>query len=198
MEVSLKHRVAGYLKTAEQAERDYKSALAKAVSAKEAVDKCSAEQELCVKALQAIKDIRPLLAASSVEKAESLANYALQTIFQTSDRLKFVDEDQRFMIETEEGDTDLIAGNGGGYLAVISFIFQVFLIMKAKARLFMIMDEAFTQLSDEALQRFIDFLRTMCESMEMDVLLITHDVRIETGDVDNAYLVVGGQVKKIK
>ena len=162
------------------------------------MDACAHEQEVCVKALQALKDIRPLMAASSIEKAENLANYALQTIFETTDTLKFVDEDQRFVVQTSEGETDLLSGNGGGYQAVISFIFQLFLLTKSKSRLFMAMDETFTQLSDQALQRFIDFLRSLCASMDMDVLLITHDQRIEIEAVDHCYFVQDGKTILVK
>ena len=134
MELTLLNKANLFLAEAEQAQRDFKSAFSKAKAAKEALDKTAYEQEVCVRALQALKDVRPLLAASSVEKAENLANYALQTIFLTSDKLAFIEEDQRFVIQTPEGDTDLLSGNGGGYIAVISFIFQIFLLMKSKSR----------------------------------------------------------------
>lgn len=195
---TLLQRTNAYLQASYDASRDLNSAILKAKNAQEMLNECVKEQDLCVGGLQALKDIRPLMAASSVEKAENLANMALEAIFQTNDKVKFVDEDQRFIVETGEGDTDLLLGNGGGYQAVISFIFQMFLLMKSKARLFLAMDEAFTQLSDDALQRFIEFLRNICKSMEIDLLLITHDARISNEDVDHVYFIEDNHATKIK
>jgi len=156
------------------------------------------EQKFCLKALQALQDIRPLLAAYSAERAVSLANSALKVVFDTEDTLFFSEEESRFFIKTPEGDTDLVAANGGGYLAVISFIFSIFLLVSTGSRRVVFYDEQFTMISDEALQRFMHFLKSLCKDLHLDILLITHDSRITIDAVDKFYFVSDGVVKKIK
>ena len=122
------------------------------------------EQILTSKSLQALQDVRPILAAVSSEQSVSLANQALYHVFGTEDKLFFSEEESRFFISTPEGDTDLVAANGGGYLAVISFIFTLFLLIRGKHRRVLFYDEQFTMISDEALSRFIPFLKTLCKA----------------------------------
>lgn len=175
------------------------SELSKTLTAQQ--DKLNAivfEQKMTSQSLQALQDVRPILAAVSSEQAISLANQALRYIFLTEDTLFFSEEDSRFFISTPEGDTDLLAGNGGGYQAVISFIFTLFLLTTSESRRLLFYDEQFTQLSDECLERFIDFLRNLCKDLSLDVCLITHDSRIVPEAVDHIYFIEDGHAKKVK
>lgn len=162
------------------------------------LDRCIEEQQITAKALQALQDVRPILAAVSSEQSIALANQALEHVFLTDDKLFFSEEESRFYISTPEGDTDLVAANGGGYLAVISFIFTLFLLIKQKSRRWLLYDEQFTMLSDDALERFIPFLRDLCKDLQLEMILITHDARIQLSDVDSCYFLSDGTVKKIK
>ena len=151
-----------------------------------------------VKALQALKDVKPLLTVSAIERAEKLANTALATIFDFPATLRYSEEDGRFLIDTPEGEADLQEGSGGGLQAVVSFVFQVFLLMKEGGRLFIALDEAFTQLDDEALEKFVDFLNKLCDDLKMDIVLISHDARILPEQVKHLYRIEGGKSIKIK
>lgn len=156
------------------------------------------EQDLAVRSLQALKDVRPLLSVSAIKQAEDLANSALRAIFDFPAQLKYDEEDGRFYILHEEGEADLQEGSGGGLQAVVSFVFQVFLLIKEGARHFMAFDEAFTQLSDEALIRFIEFVNTLCAELEFDILLISHDQRITPDMCKHLYIVEDGRARKEK
>lgn len=156
------------------------------------------EQAVVVKALQALKDVKPLLAASAVEKAEKLANSAISAIFDFPAKLRYDEEEGRFIVETPEGDADLQEGTGGGLQAVVSFVFQVFLLMKEEARLFMVLDEHFTQLDDNALVKFVEFLNQLCEDLSMEIVLVSHDARIEEKQVNHLYFIEDGKSVKVK
>lgn len=156
------------------------------------------EQLLVVKALQALKDVKPLLASSAIEKAEKLANSAISAIFDFPAKLRYDEEDGRFVIETPEGDADLQEGTGGGLQAVVSFVFQVFLLMKEGARLFMVLDEHFTQLDDNALVKFVEFLNQLCNDLSMEMVLVSHDARIEEKQVNHLYFIEDGKSIKVK
>ena len=161
-------------------------------------NKLSSEFVLVSDSLQALKDVKPLLAVSSIDRALALANEALHHIFLTDSELIFSEDDQRFIILTPEGPTDLLQANGGGFLAVISFIFSLFLLIKSHSRRFLLLDEQFTMLSDDALNRFIDFLHRLCDDLQIDILLITHDARISISSVHHAYVLEDGLATKLK
>lgn len=196
--VEVKQEANRFLKEARDAKVALETSLAALKSLEGRMVELVKQQQYTVEALQALKDVRPILAASSIEKAVGLANNALQVIFGTQEVVRYVEEDMRFVVDTPLGETDLVAANGGGYLAVVSFIFTLFLILKTNSRRFLAMDEQFTMISDEALENFIIFLRKLCKDLGIDVMLITHDARIEVESVDAAYLIENGMSKKIK
>lgn len=151
--------------------------------------------------LQALKDVKPLLAASSIEQCENLANTALRAIFETDATIRYSTEEERFVLDKGEFDTDLVESNGGGYISVVSFIFNVFLIMKKKARRVVFFDEHFTQISSmnaDYFYKFFEFLKQFCKDLGFDFVLITQDQRIEADMVDSYYIVDKGVTRKVK
>lgn len=187
-----------YLARKSELDAEIKSSALFLSKQQEKLSEIKEEQELVVKSLQAIKDVRPLLAVSAISKAEKLANSAIQTIFDFPAKLKYSEEDGRFLVETPDGEADLQEGSGGGLQAVVSFVFQVFLLMKEGGRLFIALDEAFTQLDDVALERFVEFLNRLCDDLRMDIILISHDARIQPEQVRHLYRIEEGKSIKIK
>ena len=147
--------------------------------------------------LQALKDAKPILSANSIEQCEKLANSALATIFETDATLKYSSDEGRFIIDEGDYSTDLKEGNGGGYLAVISLVFNLFLLMKLKKRRFLCFDEQFTQISDEYFENFMAFLKVLSKDLNVDILLVTHDKRIEDDMIDHLYVMEDGIACKI-
>ena len=162
------------------------------------LDSLRSEEFLQEKSLLALKDVKPILSATSIDQCIKLANAALAAIFETNATLKYSSEDSSFQIDTGVFDTDLKEGNGGGYLAVISLVFNVFLLKKMGSRLFMVFDEQFTCVSEQYFQNFFQFIRRLTQDLGMDILLVTHDVRVEDDMVDHIYLMEDGEAKKIK
>lgn len=156
------------------------------------------DQRIIENSMEAIKKVKPLLAANSIEQCESLANTALSVIFGTNATLKYSTEDGKFVIDEGDFETDLRTGNGGGYQAVISFIFNVFLLMKMKKRLFLVFDEHFMQISKMYFDNFFGFLQQLSKDLKIDILMITHDERIEDSMVDNIYFMEHGKSRKLK
>jgi len=198
MKPALINKVDDYLKSASLAEFTLNQSTNQLNAQIKKLEDLRKEHVLCVQGSQALKDVRPLLSVSAIQKAQELANQALQVIFETDATLKYVEEDQRFVIVTQDGETDLLNGNGGGYLAVISFIFQIFILIKSGKRRFLAMDEQFTMLSDAALERFIYFLRKICKDLDITMMLITHDARIQLSDVDHCFYIEDGRSKQVK
>lgn len=162
------------------------------------IDEINEEKRLLENSLQALKDAKPILSANSIEQCEKLANSALATIFETDATLKYSSEEGRFIIDEGDYYTDLKEGNGGGYLAVISLVFNLFLLMKLKKRRFLCFDEQFTQISDEYFENFMSFLKVLSKDLDVDILLVTHDKRIEDDMIDHLYVMEEGIARKIK
>lgn len=198
MEKNLINKALRFLEESKNLERDIVNKTALYNSQAEKLQQVVDEQSRVIKSLQAIKDVRPLLSVSAIEKAEKLADAALAAIFDFPAKLVYSEEDGRFFVSTPKGEADLQEGSGGGLQAVVSFVFTVFLLMKEEARLFIALDEAFTQLDDDALVRFIDFLNVMCADLKMDILLVSHDARISQDQVNHMYRIEEGKSFKIK
>lgn len=162
------------------------------------IDEINEEKRLLENSLQALKDAKPILSANSIEQCEKLANSALATIFETDATLKYSSDEGRFIIDEGDYSTDLKEGNGGGYLAVISLVFNLFLLMKLKKRRFLCFDEQFTQISDEYFENFMSFLKVLSKDLDVDILLVTHDKRIEDDMIDHLYVMEEGIARKIK
>lgn len=162
------------------------------------LDEINEEKRLLENSLQALKDAKPILSANSIEQCEKLANSALATIFETDATLKYSSDEGRFIIDEGDYSTDLKEGNGGGYLAVISLVFNLFLLMKLKKRRFLCFDEQFTQISDEYFENFMAFLKVLSKDLNVDILLVTHDKRIEDDMIDHLYVMEDGIARKIK
>lgn len=162
------------------------------------LNEVSEEGLLLESSLQALKDVKPILSAHSIEQCEKLANAALSSIFGTTATLEYVAEEGRFVINEGEFDTDLKEGNGGGYLAVISLVFNLFLLMKMKRRKFLCFDEHFTQISKEYFPRFFEFISQLSKDLGVDILLVTHDERIDEDMVDRIYVMDEGKAVRQK
>lgn len=132
------------------------------------LDSISAEQTLIVDSLQALKDVKPILSANSIEQCERLANSALEAIFDSNLRFHYNAEESRFVLDNGEFETDLTSANGGGYLAVLSLVINVFLLLKLKKRRLLIFDEQFTQVSDAYFGNFFQFMRELTNKLGVD------------------------------
>ena len=70
--------------------------------------------------------------------------------------------------------------------------------MKLKKRRFLCFDEQFTQISDEYFENFMAFLKVLSKDLNVDILLVTHDKRIEDDMIDHLYVMEDGIARKIK
>lgn len=198
MNQQLLTKVKQYLTEYHNLQRDISTNVKLLTSQQKKLQEVKGEQDLAVESAQALKDVRPLLAQSSIARAEELANAAIAAIFDFPAKLHYSEEDARFFIETPNGDADLQSGVGGGLQSVVSFVLQLSLLLKNKSRLFMVFDEMFTQLSDDALTRFLEFVNKLVTDLGLELFLITHDSRITEDQVTHVYQLADGKSFKVK
>lgn len=156
------------------------------------------EYTLIDKAQTALKDAMPILSATSIKACEELANNAIRTVFGLDYVVEWDGESGRFILNKGDYCTDLADSEGGGMLTLVSFVFNIFLLNKLGCRRFMAFDEAFTQVSASYFPSFVTFIREMCRSLHVDLLLISHDQRITADDVDHLYRMEDGHCTKLK
>lgn len=167
-------------------------------SAHRQMDKILLDQNLLERTTVAIQQARPLLSISSIKQCESLANSAISSVFNLPYTVEYDVESQRFLLNMGSFKTDLVDSNGGGLATVVSFVFNVYLLVKLGNRRFLAFDEAFTAISDIYIDAFISFVKQMCRDLGVDLLLVSHDARISVDDAHRAYLVENGFTKRIK
>lgn len=156
------------------------------------------EQEIIKQSQEVMKLAKALLSQSSIDQCIKLANTAVQTIFQLPYTVEFDNESASFMLNKGSYSTVLSEDEGGGIVTVVSFVLDVYLLIKLGKRRFMMFDEAFTQVSSAYFDRFMSFVKTICHEFQVDILLISHDQRLTFDLADNVYEISNGASTKIK
>lgn len=146
----------------------------------------------------AIEQAKPLLSASSIKQLEELSNTALSTIFEIEGSVEYDVQSKRFVIHYADKTVDLADSTGGGIVTVLSFVFDLFLLIKQGGRKLLVYDEAFTAVSAEYFDEFIKFMVKACHDLRIDLLCVTHDARLTPDMVDHAYRIENGKSVKIR
>lgn len=178
--------------------KEYEQVCASLEVTQRQMDAVLVEQDLIARSIVALGQVKPLLSASSIKQCEELANSAISTVFGFPYTVRWDAESKRFVMNQGDFEVDLADSCGGGVVTVVSFVFTVYLLVKLGKRRFMAFDEAWTQVSSEYFGNFIGFVRTLCHDLGIDLLLISHDARIDIADVDSAYRIESGKSIKLK
>lgn len=172
------------------------------------------QQEILL--LKKVEELFKFLLDEYVHKyAESFSRIVtkgLQTIFHDQDLEFDVNVTQRRKKVHVEFDT--VEGNrrgqalesfGGGVATVESLLLRILVILKTGLSRYLILDESLASLSEEYIETMSNFLRKLCNQLDMNILLITHNRTFveysdtsykasENGDGDDGRLVL----KKVK
>lgn len=179
--------------------KNHESDVARLNELGEQITKIREEQALLETSKTVMDEAKKILTKTSLEYCERLATVAVKTIFNLSAEVKYSSTDGKFYLMLDDGMVSDIAGDeGGGIKTVLSFVFSLYLVIKANSRRVMFFDEAWTQVSAEYFPAFIDFVKQICVELGFEILLVTHDERITLNDVDTAYFMEKGVCKRIK
>lgn len=179
--------------------KNHESDVARLNELGEQITKIREEQALLETSKTVMDEAKKILTKTSLEYCERLATVAVKTIFNLPTEVKYSSTDGKFYLMFDDGMVSDIAGDeGGGIKTVISFVFSLYLVIKANSRRVMFFDEAWTQVSAEYFPAFIAFVKQICVELGFEILLVTHDERITLNDVDTAYFMEKGVCKRIK
>lgn len=71
----------------------------------------------------------------------------------------------------------------GGILVVIASIIQIFYIINLDVDKYLFLDEQFSQISEQYIDNFMEFIHELCDNTGLSIVLITHDNKfIKYGD----------------
>lgn len=129
-------------------------------------------------------------------KIENLVTMGLQFIFEPNLSFHIIQKENAksasvdFLIRTTlpHGrivDTPVLEARGGGLVAVTGFLLRlvVALLTKPKQDILLVLDETFSHVSAEYLDKVAEFLKEITEKTSVQIILITHQTELtETAD----------------
>lgn len=130
-----------------------------------------------------IDDIISKFSDSLLRKLEELLTVGLKKIFYDrnySIQIRVVDKRNSKCIElllNDDGNLIPIKNSSvaGGILVVIASIIQIFYIVNLDVAKFMFLDEQFSQISEQYIDNFMQFIKALCDETGLAIVLITHD-----------------------
>lgn len=126
------------------------------------------------------------------ERVENILTYALTSVFEQPYKFKIYSTlrgnqiRMEFKIEKNGAETDIIDGQGGGIVDVVSFVLRVvnLLLYKPNVRKLVILDEFGKHISREYLPNVAALIKELAEKTQIQFLIVTHASElIECGDV---------------
>jgi DNA repair exonuclease SbcCD ATPase subunit len=116
------------------------------------------------------------------ESFSKVVTNGLQTIFHDQDLEFDVNVTQKrkkvyVEFETVEGERKgpALEAFGGGVASVESLLLRVLVILKTGLSRHLVLDESLASLSEEYIENMSSFLKKMCDHLDMDILLVTHN-----------------------
>lgn len=135
----------------------------------------------------------------SVQELKDILNSALYTIFgeDANYTIDIVLTDKRgkslqFKAYKDGKPVNLKRGTGMGVKTVISAILHMYYLQCKNSKILML-DEAYSAVSEEYVPAFFEFLHQMCEQLQFKIILITHDKRF-LQYADKTYRITAGEV----
>jgi hypothetical protein len=109
---------------------------------------------------------------AEIDKVRGKVSVRLKTTFKGADGLE---------IESESLDAF-----GGAVATIQSLLLRVALILKRGLRPLLVLDETFAPVDENRIPLLVDFLKVLCNKLDMDILCVSHN-SILTDNADIAY-----------
>lgn len=159
--------------------------------------------EVDKKSIEVVKFISDRMTQSGFSVLQDTVTNGLQAIF-TDDSYSFEMETSergsskvvRFYIRDSNGGRTPIDSCGGGIQVMVSFILRVYMIVKLKLKRFIVLDEAFTQVSAQYTEGLMDFLTSLTEDLDFKFLWISHSPQY-IASATRVYEMTKGKVRLI-
>jgi DNA repair exonuclease SbcCD ATPase subunit len=160
--------------------------------------------EVDKKSVEVVKVITEKMSANGVAHIQGMVTQGLQTIFH-DDTYRFEMEvlergtakTVEFYIVDSRGVRTSLDKCGGGLIVVSSFLLRIYLIIKLKLMRFIVLDEAFIQVSAEYTEGLMTFLHMLVKEAGFRFLWVSHSQNYIDG-ADHIYKISHGSVTKVE
>lgn len=198
--IQMKTRVSQYRDSAKESIARYNTTKTKLEDARESL-------LIQNNAVDVLKELLDRMSQEHIEKIVDLLTYALNTIFYDKNYgVEVVLDDKRnaktaeFVLiertETEVIRSSFSDGIGGGIIAIVGCILQVYYIGMFNLSPIIFIDEGFSQVSSQYIDTLLQFIDELANTKEFIFVLVTHDNRLMHRAV-RSYEVDDGVVKRI-
>lgn len=154
-------------------------------SSKQKLEDLNAKKELYKKAVELLTIVEKSTKGMLKKGFEEIVTYALQYIMSSSEYSFGLEFSRRgnlqeidFNLKTPDCKElhDIMSGNGGGTVDILSLALRVSLIELTKPKIegFICLDEPFKQLSAGHLEAARNFLRTINRRIKRQIIMVTH------------------------
>ena len=174
-------------------------------AAQRRIEACRGARELNVAAKAVLEQVSSQEATEAQEAVATLVSRGLREVF--GEEYSFVVEDRivrgnshlDFVIKDSGGNClDPVDSHGGGLAAVTAFLLRVVVVLLEGGRT-LVVDEAFAHLSREYVPRLAAFLRTLVDTVGLQLILVSHVPELaETADRAYRFVPHDGQVKVVE
>lgn len=159
-------------------------------------------------AINVLKEIVDKMSQQHIERIVDLVTYALNTIFYDKNySVEVILGDKRnsktaeFQL-VERTETEVIRssfndGIGGGIVAIVGCILQVYYIGMLNLAPIIFIDEGFSQVSSQYIEPLLQFIEELANMKKFIFVLVTHDTRLMYRAVQ-IYEVENGVVTKVE
>lgn len=162
----------------------------------------SNEYDNIIESKQYYKKAIDIIYERSIVELKEVINSALSFIF-TDKNLEMDIElsDKRgksmtFVIKNNGRRVNLKRGMGMGVKCVVSCILHMY-YLHCKGSKYLLLDEAYSNISKEYISNFFEFLQKMCYNLDFVIIWITHDERFMCYG-DTVYIIDNGNVSLVK
>lgn len=157
--------------------------------------------ELNIKSEHCYKLATDLIYQKSIGELEATINKGLKHIFYDQDfKIKFELGDRInktldiFLIDNQKDlMVNMRSGVGAGVRSVVSFVLLVFYILTKKSFPVLFLDESYSEISKAYIERFFEFIKHLCESKNLHLIMVTHDDRFINYS-DKVFVISDGKI----
>lgn len=156
--------------------------------------------------IDTFKEMLDSMSQEHINRIQDLITNALQTIFYDCNyKVEILMGDKRnaktaefYLISEVNGDIIKSSFNdsiGGGIMAVVGFVLQVYYLGYLNRAPILFCDESFSQVSERYIDTLVDFIDELARQKDFIIVLITHDVRL-MGKSKTMYKVNQGKITR--
>ena len=179
-----------------------------AKSSKDEIDYCKKEYKIMERVLNALRKLAILKEQVLREKIDNIITKGLRLIFGEGykSKLEFgISRGQAVIkpkiitiVNGEELETGIADGHGGGITNVVSVLYQILVLalVRPMQQQIIFLDESFKNLSEEYLEATGEFLKSISQKLNIQIVLISHRKQLhETADCLYEFSISNGITK---